>query len=75
MFRDEIKINLLSLLICFRATATELKFDEKRFQKDDRNSTLREYYETDILTCIYLVGIMLLTYFKRKRISAVPGSL
>ena len=66
MFYHGTKVNFSCLLEVFEGTVTETKLDEKRIQNDDENTKLRENYDKDILVCIYLVGVMLLTYKSKE---------
>ena len=59
-----IQINFSSLLNCFQSAETELRLDKGRMQIHGRK--YRQHYEKDILTCTYLVGIMLLSYSSKS---------
>ena len=60
MLHVGIQIDFQSLLNCFQIAETELRLDKDRMQIDE--GKYRQYYDTDIITCTYLVGIMLRTY-------------
>ena len=64
MFHGGIKIKFSSLLESFKNAATEVTLGKKRIQNG--NTSFRMYYKTDILACIDLVGIMLLTYTSKE---------
>ena len=75
MFYDGIKINFPSLLKCCQTADAELKLDKVRIRTNEKK--FRKYYETDILSCIYMFGIMLMTYAlprKMKNISFIKQS-
>ena len=60
MFDGGIKIDFSSLLESFQIVVTEVKLETCRIQNGDTH--YQQYFETEILACMYLVGIMLLTY-------------
>ena len=64
MFADGMKIDMLSLLESFQRVVTEATLDEYRIHTG--KPYYQKYYETDILACIYLIGIMLLTYTSKN---------
>ena len=64
MLNGGIQINFSSLLNCFQSAEAELRLDKGRMQKHVRK--YRQNYEKDILTCTYLVGIMLLSYSSKN---------
>ena len=64
MLHGGILINFSSLLNCFHSAEIELRLNKDRMRQNEAN--YREYYEIDILTCMYLIGIMLLTYTSKN---------
>ena len=60
MLHVGIQTDFQSLLNCFQIAETELRLDKDRMQIDE--GKYRQYYDMDIITCTYLVGIMLRTY-------------
>ena len=59
MLHDGIEINFSSVMKCFQSAETELKLAKIRIQTNE--GKFRNHYERDIVACIYLVGIMLMT--------------
>ena len=67
MFHNGIKINFSPLLESFHLVATELKADANQILKDEED-TIESIVNVkkDSLVCIYLIGIMLLTYESKE---------
>ena len=67
MFDDGTNINFLSLLESFHCAVTELKLDANLILKDEANNAeARDYFKSVSVACMYLIGIMLLTYKSKE---------
>ena len=64
MLHGGIQINFSTLLNCFHSAKIELRLDKDRILIDE--GRYRRYYETDIMSCMYLVGIMLQTFTAKE---------
>ena len=64
MFRDGLEINFQSVLLCFKSAESKLNLDKIRMYSIIEK--VSKIHEKDIMTCIYLVGIMLQTYTSKE---------
>ena len=60
MLHGGIQIDFSSLLNYFQSAETELRLDKGRMKLNE--GKYRQRYEMDIISCTYLIGIMLLSY-------------
>ena len=60
MYHHGIRIDFQPLLESFQRVVNEATRDKYRIQNGEPNC--QTFYETDILVCMYLIGIMLVTY-------------
>ena len=65
MLHRGLQINFLSLINSFKIAETELRLDKSRVEMNERRH--KRYYEKDIFTCIYLIGVMLMTYTSKEQ--------
>ena len=59
-----LQINFSTLINSFQIAETELRSDKGRMEINERR--FKRFYEIDIFTCIYLIGVMLMTYTSKE---------
>ena len=65
MLHRGLQINFSPLINSFKIAETELRLDKSRMEMNERRH--KRYYEMDIFRCIYLIGVMLMTYTSKEQ--------
>ena len=64
MLHGGLQINFSSLINSFQIAENQLRLDKSRMKMNERR--FKRFYEMDIFTCIYLIGVMLMTYTSKE---------
>ena len=64
MLHKGLRINFSTLINSFQIVETELRLDKGRMEINERR--YKRFYEIHIFTCIYLIGVMLMTYTSKE---------